>query len=438
MTQRNPRSIRRRALLLLAYTLVFGGFLFRNVILDEAPDPDDDLALPALEAEPPEDQNSLALLLKAHSEIVAHQDFTLYDFSPTTIRQGHATAGKPTPDDVEWLLTRNRSVLDRIHEAVERPQLFIGDQGEALEEIEPAMRDLRMLVYIFISRAEANGDWSEALRLSCRLLELGARYDEATRQGRPWMTAQSYRRTAYQVFYRLTADDRLEPNQLRQLRARSTDTAPSAEAVRRRLRSEYATFRFEIRQGSAPDTFGIKRPWFIPTRLIYKPKRTLNQTGAVFRHLLTLVDRSPDAVRTEISKRSEDAPSTWESLRQGNILGNKVAEFGHTVGGSLLQQFAMVRTELRAVQILASLREFEGDHGQLPETLEELVPTYLPSVPIDPMDGKPFRYSKERAVVWSVGAGLENRNGSTSPDAGQRGYWDIVYPTFPLRTETSK
>ncbi len=69
---------------------------------------------------------------------------------------------------------------------------------------------------------------------------------------------------------------------------------------------------------------------------------------------------------------------------------------------------------LHAAQLKAALRLFQAKHGKLPESLDELVrQKYLPQVPPDPFDGKPFRYrvTRERgeggwfesAVVWSVG-----------------------------------
>ncbi|NQT17528.1 MAG: hypothetical protein HQ582_32535 [Planctomycetes bacterium] len=44
-------------------------------------------------------------------------------------------------------------------------------------------------------------------------------------------------------------------------------------------------------------------------------------------------------------------------------------------------------------------------HGELPERLDELVPDFLPRVPIDPFDGQPLRYavSEEEYVLYSVG-----------------------------------
>ena len=60
-----------------------------------------------------------------------------------------------------------------------------------------------------------------------------------------------------------------------------------------------------------------------------------------------------------------------------------------------------------------ALHLYKREHGAFPETLNALVPTYLPAVPKDYFDGAPIRYSREFEVVWSVG---ENNLTVSQPD----------------------
>jgi len=57
--------------------------------------------------------------------------------------------------------------------------------------------------------------------------------------------------------------------------------------------------------------------------------------------------------------------------------------------------------------------------GALPETLRDLVPTYIPDVPGDPFDGKPLRYKHlERGyVIYSVGSDGTDDGGKEPPPA---------------------
>ncbi len=72
---------------------------------------------------------------------------------------------------------------------------------------------------------------------------------------------------------------------------------------------------------------------------------------------------------------------------------------------------------------------FRRDRERLPTTLDDLVPRYLPEVPVDPFDGEPLRYVVEDHdfVVYSIGedfvdnqGDVEDRQKGLSPDFGIR------------------
>ena len=79
-------------------------------------------------------------------------------------------------------------------------------------------------------------------------------------------------------------------------------------------------------------------------------------------------------------------------------------------------------------------RLYELRHGRAPETLDALTPELLREVPTDPFDGKPFRYVRADAVVFSVGRDLKDSwtSGQRSPAAllprSGGTMDDLVYP----------
>jgi hypothetical protein len=61
--------------------------------------------------------------------------------------------------------------------------------------------------------------------------------------------------------------------------------------------------------------------------------------------------------------------------------------------------------------------------GALPTSLADLVPEFLPAVPLDPWNGKPLRH--EGAKVWSVGRnGVDD--GGTPPKEPDSDDGDVV------------
>ena len=59
----------------------------------------------------------------------------------------------------------------------------------------------------------------------------------------------------------------------------------------------------------------------------------------------------------------------------------------------------------RAAEVAVALTNYRVEAGHYPDSLDELVPKYLPSVPADPFDGKPMRYvlNDGQATIYSVG-----------------------------------
>jgi hypothetical protein len=66
--------------------------------------------------------------------------------------------------------------------------------------------------------------------------------------------------------------------------------------------------------------------------------------------------------------------------------------------------------DFQATIAACALRRYELAHGKPPEQLTDLVPDFLPSIPMDPFDGKPLRYRREGMewVLWSVGSDLKD------------------------------
>ncbi len=61
-----------------------------------------------------------------------------------------------------------------------------------------------------------------------------------------------------------------------------------------------------------------------------------------------------------------------------------------------------------ALNVVLASQQYQRIHGEFPSSMELLVPKFLNSVPIDPIDaaGAPLRYRRETdgtAVVWSIG-----------------------------------
>lgn len=60
--------------------------------------------------------------------------------------------------------------------------------------------------------------------------------------------------------------------------------------------------------------------------------------------------------------------------------------------GTLAESELVFAAEVRIAILKVALRLYQQETGKLPESLDPLVPKYLPAVPVDPFDGLPIRY----------------------------------------------
>jgi len=78
-------------------------------------------------------------------------------------------------------------------------------------------------------------------------------------------------------------------------------------------------------------------------------------------------------------------------------------------------------------QTMFALKAYIIDTSNYPQSLNELVPKYLPSVPEDPYAGKPIQYNTEKKILYSIGVGRTDQGGSEGED-----WTKMTNPTFRI------
>lgn len=78
-------------------------------------------------------------------------------------------------------------------------------------------------------------------------------------------------------------------------------------------------------------------------------------------------------------------------------------------------------------QLMLAMKLYQNKNGELPSSLTDLVPAYLPAVPQDPYGGKALRYDASKKILYSVGEDLIDGGGSEGDD-----WKKMADPTFPV------
>jgi len=127
-----------------------------------------------------------------------------------------------------------------------------------------------------------------------------------------------------------------------------------------------------------------------------------------------------------------DGARRIDAKYERNWFGSQLADGVLTSRVSLPWDLAQLRTSIGVTRTIFALREYRDRTGALPGALDDLVPSYLPRVPSD-LDGRPLRYVREKAFVYSVGHEREDKGGGplATGDTLWR-LWHLENPTFAV------
>ena len=134
-----------------------------------------------------------------------------------------------------------------------------------------------------------------------------------------------------------------------------------------------------------PTLLGIHPPFvFGPPARLTRPLARLSR----LRYLQMMGELLDAQTGARPRPGSMKAPSRWSSPVKEVVY---VAKPGLERAMDSGDQF---NSALGLTELAVALRRFRLEHGQYPDALSALAPTYLPSVPIDPQTGKPSAYER--------------------------------------------
>jgi hypothetical protein len=112
-----------------------------------------------------------------------------------------------------------------------------------------------------------------------------------------------------------------------------------------------------------------------------------------------------------------NAPDTWliklDVPDYRRLISQSQASLGRTVSKTM-----SIEACKRVVIAAIALKRYQLQHGNWPEKLADLSPEFLPSVPLDPVDGKPLRYRRNddgTFLLYSIGENGVDEGGDTTP-----------------------
>jgi hypothetical protein len=137
-------------------------------------------------------------------------------------------------------------------------------------------------------------------------------------------------------------------------------------------------------------------------------------------------------VLRDIEKEAHPTPhfSIINVFRRDRVSISDMFLHGFPLTEQLLSEGTTVAKDRATITALAIERWRLAHHGQLPASLTDLVPRYLPTAPIDPFNGQLLCYKKLTAgyVVYSVGPDFTDDGGTPQlPNSKEAAHYDVVF-----------
>lgn len=157
-----------------------------------------------------------------------------------------------------------------------------------------------------------------------------------------------------------------------------------------------------------------KFPTALRAAATFWPEGWLNEDKAGY---IRAIQRYIDAVNhpKELPSTLADIEAAHAGSSVWNRIRNPITNLTLPAILGVAKRIAATRTILHSLATACAVERYRMAHGRLPETLENLVPTFLPSVPADPLTGKPLCYKPSESGTFLIyGTGWDQTDNAGS------------------------
>jgi hypothetical protein len=175
------------------------------------------------------------------------------------------------------------------------------------------------------------------------------------------------------------------------------------------LASQPAPILKDFRRHGGPWAVFIMEAAVIPASRVFLLPTDLTAMHRIF----AAYEKSPRSLRDE-------TPRDWAELRQ-SVPTEPASLYGQIYIRPKFEKLLMEGSALAVLRQTAqtglAVAKYHRQHGRYPDRLEQLVPAFLPTMPVDPRDGQPLRLRRfaEGVMVYAVQDSAAMENGKTPP-----------------------
>ena len=332
---------------------------------------------------------------------------------------------KLSPDEIDALVAENADALAIFHDATLRAKWYDPTARREGAFCLFPVGDFARMIRLYNAKAERNiarGEIGTAVDGVRDFLALNRTMHADAESLVCWLVADGAHGMAMKLAAQVVASGKASDEELLRLldMLSASDSATRRAGIRQAVNNEFAYWFtdalriFEAKVCSAGKS-GIL------LRYIYQPYRTKAQYARFLAKARELLLHDYDTGAWEdLEKEINAATASPLGRLAPNCGGRAIVLNVMPVWNGFAMKVARGEFGLSAAKVVVAAELYRRKTGQRPESLDALVPEFLPSVPTDPFDhGAALKYDVGRGIVWTVGVD-RNFNGEKQP--GKKSY----------------
>ncbi len=392
-----------------------------NLSAYDIPNPNDaDLQLQTLSI--PKQDNAFYVLLEAKDKIFLPEDKLVKGLDDSVAQE---------------IIQKNEEALALLDKGVSLPvfqQPELQDpKNFSASQIVTSVSFLRNLARVNSVKAmalQSQGKGKEALDQSMKTIKMAQMIQDSQGPLINYLIGLAVKEIGLSNFRDLVQNSNLQPSELLSYESQLDKYKESRLSLQKALRSEYIML-INTKETSIDPVFRREKPKEdsnellrdIPQNVVvgnifyYQPNKTKLLFAQVYRNMISNADKKNYSLITS----TEKMPVNWTIVFQNNAVGKIISNVIDVSFSSLYEKRFQENFSVKGTQLLVALRAYKQTTSNLPDSLTDLVPSYLPELPQDPFDGNAIRYSKEKGIIYSIGKDLQDNNGNISSDDWRQG-----------------
>lgn len=413
---------------IIAIPLIFGFTLFQGLhfITNDISNPNDsDLQLSAINI--PKEQNSFYVFIEAKDKVYWPQE----EIDKNGIDD--ALANKILQNNESSLSSFERGVALSIFQQPELQNPKDYDANLVLESIN-FMRNLAKVNSLRAQMLFNQGKEKEAFDQSMKTIKMAQMIQDGQNGFIGYLIGLSIKETGLNNLRSLINNSHLSSSELLGYESELNKYKESKLALQKELKGEYImamntkekmidpVFRGEqepeigVFENISKEQIDMMR--IVGGNFYYQPNRTKLEFMNVYR---SMIDNAGKRSYSEVNLPQKNIPSGLRLLFTNNVVGKILANIINISLNSVCEKRLEENLSVKETQMLFALKAYKQDTGNLPNSLQNLVPNYISELAQDSFDGKTIKYSSDKKVIYSVGKDLIDNGGNISETDWKQG-----------------